>query len=698
MADVSRHPTSAAAQAAQREWLEGGGPGRGLRVAPRWLGVLALVCWGAGALPAAGQTSPAPQADSLTLVASQHRRLTFSANLERIAVGDATIAEGQLISNREVLLLGVAPGRTTVIVWFTNGTVRTYAVSVQRDLTLLVSALHRLHPAIEIESAPDRDAVVLTGTVPDVVVSQTAESMAREYLGALAGRQTSAARPLIREANPPVAPPADAAGDQAAQAPDAPAAPAAQLAAPVVPVAAVINLLRLEVLPPLPEERIRQAIQDLGGAGVRVRRVQRGPVRDDARDVFVLEGEVATQVALVRVLRLAAQIVAPRAGALDDVRVVADEAGALAGARLQDSGAQSGLGLSGLSTGGSGGGTGSRTNSRLSNQVERNIARAKVLEAADGRLVSVIDVRDVPQVRVDIRLFEINRSRLRLYTPQALAALSTRALPGLASTLGAGATPELLQGNVAQQIVGFLDGQFQSETQLVSRHAAVDAALAALEREGIARRLSSPSLTVLSGEQAQFHVGGELPVAVAFASAFSTNVQSQASSVATSSTVPGLFNAVEFVPFGVQLDVRPLVDEADVITLDVRPQIRNPSTDLTAAIRTATGASQQTVAFESRGLRTSARLLDGQSLVMGGLLSRSQATNTQGTPGLSKVPGLRWLFKGFDESEQAVDLVVVVTPSLLRDPVRDLDLWVFPAAGELLDSIGKAVHSVGGGG
>ena len=104
----------------------------------------------------------------------------------------------------------------------------------------------------------------------------------------------------------------------------------------------IINLIQLETLPATTEQKIREAIQTIGGEHVTIRRMLRGNVPDDprdsrdardSRDTLVLEGRVPNQIALVRVLTVAAQFFAGQAsnnGQQLDIRVVADEAGALA--------------------------------------------------------------------------------------------------------------------------------------------------------------------------------------------------------------------------------------------------------------------------------------------------------------------------------------------------------------------------------
>ncbi len=135
-------------------------------------------------LASAGQlASPSTEAPSV-VIRSQYRRLPLTQDIQRLAVADPEILTAELITSREVLVLGRETGRTTLIVWCTNGTSREFAFAVQRDLSVLERALKSVHPSIAVESAPDRDALVLTGVVPDLNTSLTAEAIARNYLEA----------------------------------------------------------------------------------------------------------------------------------------------------------------------------------------------------------------------------------------------------------------------------------------------------------------------------------------------------------------------------------------------------------------------------------------------------------------------------------------------------------------------------------
>jgi len=652
--------------------------------------------------PQRPQVEAAPARDRAVIIKSQHKRLTFPLDIKRLAVGDADILFAELITSREVLALGRQTGRTTLIVWFVNGTQKEFVVSVERDLSVLERALGLVNPTIRVESAPDRDALVLTGRVPDVSTSQAAEAIARNYLDAGSNRrggpETLLAAPPATSTQPRQA----ATTAEAAAAPPAPGTPAAATApsAPTVQVQSagqqsgtVINLIELDLLPLLPEEKVQQAIKVIGGGNVRVSRVMHGTVRDDSKDTLVLEGKVPTQVALVRVLALTAQLFVGQTITSQDIRVVADEAGGLAeqGGQGQSQNSQS----QSLGGGASSSLFGGNRGARLANQIQTNIGRAKAIEAAGGRILSFIEVTDLPQVRVDIRLVEVNRTKLRAFNPNAVVATSDFRQPSLnpaqsaVAAQGDQAARVGSSGPAIQNVLSFLNGSLLNQIQYAGANFAIDAALSLLERQGIAQSLSSPSLTVLSGEMAQVQVGGEVPVPMAFAPAFGTGGSTGNGGNGTAASTPGVFSSVQFVPFGVQLQIRPLVGDDDTITLDVQPQIVTPDAVLTDAIRQSTGAAVPTTAFQTRALRTSSRLLDGQALVIGGLITNNTSANATRTPWVSRIPIIGRFFEGFNRNDQSTELVIVVNPVVLRTPVADAAMWMFPERSELLRSLIK---------
>lgn len=471
------------------------------------------------------------------------------------------------------------------------------------------------------------------------------------------------------------------------------------------------------------ESVIEAAIHALGCPKVKVHRVVNTEFARDG-DIVVLEGSVPTQTHLLRAITLASKVFQQqevmrkrRDGILeverviepngtgrtyereaklkdtaDDIRVIADESGAL---RTSDSRnvASVGNGLSSIlgAGGGSEGQSGSSFGRLLTNQIDVNIARAKAIELAEGRLISFITVEDIPAVRVDIQLFEINRTALLTWNSQQSGTVSdfrrpTTLRPTFATNPVTGefqqVPPQTPTSNEdVQNVISFLGGGISNRFQISGNHLEINSLLSLLEREGIARSLSSPSLTVLSGELAFFGVGGSVPVQNSVVTQFGSGTGAVAGGVS------GILNQTVERAFGIKLSVRPLVELDDMITLDVIPSVSQPDSDLTRQIRESTGQNLATTAFEERSMRTSARLRDGQTLLIGGLSSRSRTDNTDQTPWLHQLPIIGNLFKGYSYGDEDRELVIVVNPVIVREAPQSAPLWAFPSTHELMGSV-----------
>lgn len=635
---------------------------------------------------------------TLTLVKSQHRRLRMKEDIARMAVGDSEILSAELVTNRELLLLGVESGRTTLLLWFRSGEVKHYLVVVERDLSVLHAALHHIHPSIGVRLAPDRDAVLLTGLVPNASYSLSAEAVARDYLKAThTGSKKGKARPFVKgigKGGGGSTGSTQEATDSEGEAEGPASAATAQIDSEIEPSVAVINLIRVEQLPLTPEEKIKQAIATIGGKDVTIRRVLHGNSRDDTKDIYVLEGTVPNQVAISRILHIATPLITGEPLKDDDVKVVADESGGLTSRRSTQQGTMGmqqmmGGGAGGGSIGGlgqlgqllQGGGAGSMQQLRqLQNLIGRNLGRAKIVSAAKGRLLSFLTVKDLPQVRMNVRLYELNRNRLLTYNADLFGAAGSfpqgrlNPAPNALPFQGVEAARVGPDRNSFQNVLSFLAGTLTNTSQLKAGQFALQAAFSLLNRLNITRTLSSPSMTVLSGELATFTVGGEIPVPQLFSPIIGGG---------NAELPPGVFSSVALVPFGITLGIRPLVGDDDSITLDIVPSVTSPDPSLTLSLRDTTGNNQLTTAFRVRSFMTHAKVDDGEGLVMAGLLARDRADDQLYTPGLGDIPGFGWLFRSFTRRDDQQELVVVLSPSIVREPRSDVGLWVFPEAHEL---------------
>ncbi|MFY8326259.1 pilus assembly protein N-terminal domain-containing protein [Pseudoalteromonas sp. ZZD1] len=586
-----------------------------------------------------------------------HSRLVFNKLIERVAVGEDSILQLEVLDNNEVLALAKKVGRTSIIVWYTDKTSETFLVSVTEDLSVLNQALHDIHPEIKLTLAPDRAALVLRGNVPTIKYRIAAERAARHYLEAGQSiqdnnlvMQSAGANILSTLTNRFNMKKTDNITN-----------------ANLRKNAAIINLIKVENLPLSIDEKITNAIATMGGHSVKVERIQQGELPSDNEDTILLTGQVETQVELVRVLNVAAKLLS------NNQPQVAQQ---LNGAALNTAASASDDGITVLANE-SGGVINGTTNTSVSN-VSSNIARAKMLSLAGGRLLSTIEVRDLPQIRVAIQMYEVNRRKLKQWRPEL--SLITNGYDKDSGLFGLDGSQSRAQGaglvENALQIVG---GSFVNNLQLGGSEMAFDLLFSMMEEQGISRTLSRPTLTVLAGESAVFKAGGEVPVPTAFSpSGYSSDDNGQAS---------GVFSGTEFKSFGVELQVRAMVDEKDRITLDLNPTISMPDTLLTQEIAGSTGSSLTTSAFNVRSLTTSTRLQDGQPLVIGGLVSQDSTNNMDAVPGVSDIPVFGQLAKATSEGETQKELIIIVTPTIVREPRHEVRLWQFPQSGELLQRI-----------
>ncbi|NIJ66816.1 pilus assembly protein CpaC [Sphingomonas leidyi] len=160
------------------------------------------------------------------------------------------------------------------------------------------------------------------------------------------------------------------------------------------------------------------------------------------------------------------------------------------------------------------------------------------------------------------------------------------------------------------------------------------------ETIGQVTTLANPNLTALSGETANFLAGGEIPIPVAQGLGTTT---------------------VEYKQYGISLAFTPTVLADGRISLRVRPEV----SQLTSA-----GAVQLNgvtiPALSTRRSETTVELGSGESMVVGGLLQNSQNNSITKTPGLGDVPILGALFRSNAFQRQETELVIVITPYLVK--------------------------------
>ncbi len=166
------------------------------------------------------------------------------------------------------------------------------------------------------------------------------------------------------------------------------------------------------------------------------------------------------------------------------------------------------------------------------------------------------------------------------------------------------------------------------------------------ERSGMVATLAQPNLTTISGETADFLAGGEYPIPV------------------PDPLSGGI--AIEYRKFGVSLAYTPTVLSNGRISLRVRPEVSELSTE--GAIRLQ---GIEVPALSIRRAETTVELGSGESFMIAGLMSNRSIGALDRTPGLGDVPILGTLFKSDNFRRGDTELVIVVTPYLVRPVPSD---------------------------
>jgi pilus assembly protein CpaC len=279
--------------------------------------------------------------------------------------------------------------------------------------------------------------------------------------------------------------------------------------------------------------------------------------------------------------------------------------------------------------------------------VDRAMQLAKTY--AGDKVVNMMSVGASQQVMLEVRFSEINRQAAKQIGISAFVGSDGGSFGG---ALGNGAQlvadPDTGAGvlKISEILNSF--GIFRKTLAVGGLN--VQGILDALERKGLVKTLAEPTLIALSGETASFLAGGEFPVPV---------VQSNGGGSGDGGSV-----TIEFKPFGVSLGFTPTVLADGVINLHVEPEVSSidPSASITLNGLVIPG-------LQTRRANTVLELRDGESFALAGLIRKDFQTTVRQVPLLGSIPIIGALFRstGFQKGE--TELVIVVTPRLVK-PMR----------------------------
>jgi pilus assembly protein CpaC len=183
----------------------------------------------------------------------------------------------------------------------------------------------------------------------------------------------------------------------------------------------------------------------------------------------------------------------------------------------------------------------------------------------------------------------------------------------------------------------------------------VTATLRAMESAGVARTLAEPNLTAISGESATFIAGGEFPIPAGYSCDPTTHVCT---------------TQISFKKFGISLNFTPVVMTEGRISLRVMTEVSELSNDnsltLSQSVTASTVNSVTIPSIKVRRAETTLEIPSGGSMAMAGLIQEQTKQAVNGFPGLTQLPILGSLFRSRDFLNNQTELMVLVTPYIVR--------------------------------
>ncbi len=260
---------------------------------------------------------------------------------------------------------------------------------------------------------------------------------------------------------------------------------------------------------------------------------------------------------------------------------------------------------------------------RIAGTVEDRVMMDAILDIAEqytqDPIINDMLVSSSQQVMLQVRVLEVSRTAGREL--------------GVELTRGSSRSGPVTTGDVPF-------GSFVG-TLLEVSGTDIDFVINALETKSLARRLANPSIATLSGTEGNFVVGGEVPI---------TTITRDEAGVVGEET--------SYREYGVRLKFLPVVMDNGLIKLRIEPEV----SDVDESPPENAGG----VAFISRKAETTVLLRDGQSFAIAGLLQSNNERSIDQLPWLGSLPVIGALFRSTAFQKRETDLVIVVTPTLVR--------------------------------
>lgn len=283
---------------------------------------------------------------------------------------------------------------------------------------------------------------------------------------------------------------------------------------------------------------------------------------------------------------------------------------------------------------------------------EQAAARRRLIDPlalAQAGIINQLQVVGEQQVMLKVTVAEVNRTAARSI--------------GLNFAVDAdnGTTVfRTLTGNLAP-IAGGAAGQSSANALVSLDMGQIRLAVEALRRLNLSRTLAEPNLVAMNGESADFQAGGRFPVPVIAAGGIGNGQNLQ---------------GVNFIPFGVQLRFRPVIQDGNVIRLQLNAEVSTRDESLGTAIGGGAAGTQVT-GLNSRNFSTTVQLRSGQTIAVAGLMQTNYGASTDRVPFWGDLPLIGWTGGVNRSSSGEQELVILVTPHLVA-PITESERLPLP--------------------
>lgn len=257
-----------------------------------------------------------------------------------------------------------------------------------------------------------------------------------------------------------------------------------------------------------------------------------------------------------------------------------------------------------------------------------------------SQIINLLEIIGEDQVTLKVTVAEVSRSVMKQLG---------------VNMIGSGSLDGITWGAISDNQFGL--GKPLSNSGLSIGGSMIDAYINAMEQAGVMRTLAEPTLTAISGEKATFRVGGE------FNLVSNQDVDLEERSITYE---------VEKIEYGIGLEFLPTVLSPGRISLKLRTQVSEPTMEAAASLSAgAQFPGMTSMSIRKRLADTTVELPSGGSMMIAGLVRDDIRQSVAGLPGLSKVPVLGSLFRSRDFVRNETELVIIVTPYLVRPTARN---------------------------